>query len=88
MLTCKRFLQELNDYLEETLDPQVRSDLQRHINECPNCWVICNTTEKTLKIFKGMETKAVPTGIQERLMAALQRRIDEKGPICEKKTEA
>ena len=87
MLTCKRFLQELNDYLEETLDPQVRSDLQRHINECPNCWVICNTTEKTLKIFKGMDAKAVPAGIQERLMAALQKRIDEKGPICGKKNE-
>jgi len=82
LLTCKRFLQELNEYLDETLDPQTRSDLQRHVNECPNCWVLCNTTAKTLQIFKGMEAKAVPHQIKERLIAALQKRIQEKGPIC------
>ena len=81
MLTCKQFLQELNEYLDETLDPQVRSELTRHVNECPNCWVVCNTTEKTLKVFKGMEPKAVPEDIQMRLMAALEKRIREKGPI-------
>ena len=81
MLTCKQFLQELTDYLDETLDPQTRSELTRHVNECPNCWVVCNTTEKTLKVFKGMEPKAVPEDIQTRLMAALEKRIRDKGPI-------
>jgi Putative zinc-finger len=87
LLTCKRFLEELNDYLEENLDPQIRSELQRHVNECPNCWVICNTTEKTLKVFKGMECKPVPEEIQQRLFDALAKRIAERGPICEKKAE-
>ena len=81
MLTCKQFLQELNDYLDETLDPQTRSELTRHVNECPNCWVVCNTTEKTLKVFKGMQAKPVPEDIQTRLMAALEKRVREKGPI-------
>jgi anti-sigma factor RsiW len=81
LLTCKQFLSELTDYLDESLDPQVRAELQRHVNECPNCWVVCNTTEKTLKVFKGMEAKAVPEDIQSRLLAALDRRIKERGPI-------
>lgn len=87
MLTCKRFLQELNDYLDETLDPEIRSELQRHVNECPNCWVVCNTTERTVKVFKGMDCKPVPPGIQQRLMDALEKRIAERGPICDKKTD-
>ncbi len=87
LLTCKRFLQELNDYLDETLDPEIRSDLQRHVNECPNCWVFCNTTEKTLRIFKGMDAKPMPAHVEERIMAALQKRMAEKGPICDKKAE-
>lgn len=74
MLTCKQFLQELNDFLDETLDPNTRAELQRHVNECPNCWVICNTTEKTLKVFKGMEPHAVPKDIEARLMAALEKK--------------
>jgi anti-sigma factor (TIGR02949 family) len=81
LLTCKQFLQELTDYLDETLDPQTKSELQKHVNECPNCWVLCDTTEKTLKVFKGMEPKAVPQDIQSRLLAALARRIADKGPI-------
>jgi hypothetical protein len=82
LLTCKQFLSELGDFLDESLDPQVRAELQRHVNECPNCWVVCNTTEKTLKVFKGMEAKPVPADIQSRLLDALERRIKERGPIC------
>jgi anti-sigma factor RsiW len=69
----------LNDFLDETLDPAQRAELQRHVNECPNCWVVCNTTEKTLKVFKGMEAKAVPEHIQAKLMQALEKRMKEKG---------
>jgi anti-sigma factor (TIGR02949 family) len=74
LLTCKQFLQELNDFLDETLDPNTRAELQRHVNECPNCWVVCDTTEKTLKVFKGMEPQAVPKDIEARLMAALEKK--------------
>ena len=79
MLTCKQFLSELNEYLEGTLDPNIQAEIQRHVNECPNCWVVCDTTEKTLKVFKGMEAKAVPSHIQEKLMQALERKMKEKG---------
>ena len=82
MLTCKQFLSDLNEYLEETLDPQTRAELQRHVNECPNCWVVCDTTKKTLKVFKGMEAMPVPQDIQKRLMAAIQKKIKDKGGCC------
>jgi anti-sigma factor (TIGR02949 family) len=84
LLTCKQFLQELTDYLDDAIDPQTRSELTRHVNECPNCWVVCDTTEKTLKVFKGMEAKAVPPDIEKRLMSALEKRIAERGPLCKK----
>ncbi|HZS56639.1 MAG TPA: anti-sigma factor [Bryobacteraceae bacterium] len=79
MLTCKQFLEELNDFLDETLDPKQRAELQKHVNECPNCWVVCDTTEKTLKVFKGMEPKPVPEHIQAKLMQALEKKMKEKG---------
>lgn len=80
MVTCKQFLHELNEYLDETLDPQVRQELQRHVNECPNCWVVCDTTEKTLRVFKGMEAHAIPKEIQGRLWAALEKKCKAKRP--------
>ena len=78
MLTCKQFLQELNDFLDDTLDPHIRAELQKHVNECPNCWVVCDTTEKTLKVFKGMEPQPVPKDIQTRLWAALEKKCKAK----------
>ncbi len=79
MLTCKQFLLELNDFLDDTLDPGLKAELQRHVNECPNCWVVCDTTEKTLKVFKGMEAKAIPERVHAKLMQALERRMKATG---------
>lgn len=74
MLTCKDFLNELNEYLDETGDPEIRRRVQEHIEECPNCWVVFDTTKKTLHIFKGLEPQEIPRDVHERLMAALQRK--------------
>ena len=79
MLTCKQFLHELNGYIEKTLDPQELAELHRHVSECPNCFVVCDTTEKTLRVFKGMDCSPVPKSIQARLLAAIEKRMKEKG---------
>ena len=78
MLTCKDFLHELSDYLDESLDKEVRAKLEKHIAECPNCWVIADTTRKTIKIYKGMDAYPVPVDVQSRLMAALEKKIAAK----------
>ena len=75
MLTCKDFLSELSDYLDEAVDAEVRSKLEKHITECPNCWVIGDTTKKTIQIYKGMEPYRVPADVEARLMAALEKKI-------------
>lgn len=67
MLTCKQFLQELNEFLDDRLDPAVRAELQRHVDECPNCWVVCDTTLRTIRVFKGIKPQALPSGVQTRL---------------------
>ena len=75
MLTCKDFLAELSDYLDERIDAELRAKLERHITECPNCWVIADTTRKTIKIYKGMEPHPLPQDVEGRLMQALERKI-------------
>ncbi len=88
MLTCKQFLHELNDYLEETLDPTQRETLQKHVDECPNCWVVCDTTAKTLKVFKGFDAQPVPKDIQSRLMEAIKKKMEVEGPCCKHQKKA
>jgi anti-sigma factor (TIGR02949 family) len=89
LLTCKDFLRELSDYLDDTLDPQQKAELQRHVNECPNCWVVCDTTQRTLKVFKGLEAKPIPAEVHSKLMQALDRKMKEHGcgPCGDKKVD-
>jgi heterodisulfide reductase subunit B len=78
LLTCKEFLQELTDYLDEKTDAELRAKLERHITECPNCWVVCDTTKKTIQVFKGMKEYDIPTDVHTRLMAAVERKCADK----------
>ena len=78
MLTCKDFLKELSDYLDENLDAEVRAKLEEHITECPNCWVIADTTRRTIQIYKGMEPFPIPSDVESRLMKALERKMAER----------
>jgi hypothetical protein len=75
LLTCKDFLSELNEYLDETADPELRKQLEQHVNECPNCWVVVDTTKKTLQIYKHTEPQDIPERVHRKLTEALERRI-------------
>jgi len=78
LLTCKEFLQELTDYLDEKTDAELRAKLERHITECPNCWVVCDTTKKTIQVFKGMQECTIPQDVHARLMAAVERKCADR----------
>jgi anti-sigma factor (TIGR02949 family) len=78
LLTCKDFLNELSEYLDDTLEPEIRARLHQHVSECPNCWVVLDTTQKTIRVFKGIEPQAIPCDLHTRLMTALQKRMTAK----------
>lgn len=78
MLTCKEFLNELNEYLDETVTGEARRELETHVNECPNCFVIVDTTRKTLQVYKGLEPQTLPPAVHDRLMSALQKKMAAK----------
>jgi anti-sigma factor RsiW len=75
LLTCKDFLHELSDFLDERSDAELRSKLEAHIAECPNCWVITNTTKRTIQIYKGMDPYPIPKDVEARLMKALEKKM-------------
>jgi anti-sigma factor (TIGR02949 family) len=75
LLTCKDFLNELTDFLDDSLDSELREKLQKHVSECPNCWVILDTTQRTIRVYKGVEPQTIPPDIHSRLMEALSKKM-------------
>jgi len=80
LLTCKEFLQELNDYLDATVDLEIRRRIEAHITECPNCFVILDTCKKTIKVYKGIEPQVLPEDVHARLMKAVERKMAGRKP--------
>ena len=66
-------MEELGAYLDDQTAPDVRLELEQHLAECPNCWVISDTTKKTIKVYKGMDPYPIPPELHNKLLSALTR---------------
>jgi anti-sigma factor RsiW len=73
-------MQELTDYLDEVVDIELRRRIEVHITECPNCFVILDTTRKTIQVYKGMQPQVLPDEVQARLMKAVERKMAARKP--------
>ena len=78
MLTCKQFLAELSEFLDEKTSAEIRAKLEAHLAECPNCWVICDTTRKTIRVYQGMKPCTIADDVHRRLMEAFDRKVAHK----------
>ena len=65
----------MGEYLDDSVDPKLRAELELHVSQCPNCFVVVDTTKRTLQVFRGMEAQEVPAGVKGRLMAALEKKM-------------
>lgn len=75
LLTCNQFMDELSEYLDEDVEAGLRQELEAHVTQCPNCWVMVDTTKKTLKIYKGLEAEPLPDDLKSRLMQAIHAKV-------------
>jgi anti-sigma factor RsiW len=51
---CSEFLNELTNYLDGVLDARTKSELDNHLAWCHNCYVVCDTTRKTIATRNSM----------------------------------
>lgn len=77
-MTCSDFLKELTDYLDDTLDQHTRAELEEHLQWCHNCFVICNTTKKTIEIYRDSELYELPDDLRTRLRSAIMNKCQHK----------
>ena len=75
MVTCAQVLKELSNYIDEELDPQLRSEIEKHLRGCRRCSVLLDSTRKTLRIVGDDRVFEVPAGYSERLHRFLTNRL-------------
>ncbi len=73
MLDCNQVLAELSNYLDDEVSLELSRAIAQHLVRCHRCWVIYNTTSRTLEIVCDALPPSPPVAVSERLHARLRR---------------
>jgi predicted anti-sigma-YlaC factor YlaD len=57
---CSEFLHELTNYLDGVIDENTKVELENHLSWCHNCYVVCDTTKKTIEIYRDSQLYELP----------------------------
>jgi anti-sigma factor RsiW len=66
-VTCKHSLSLLQEYLEGTLSPEDKADLDRHFKACPPCIDFVKKYQATPKICQKALAEEMPEDVGARL---------------------
>jgi anti-sigma factor RsiW len=73
IMKCKEILEQLSEYLDGELDPELCRDLERHMEDCHPCLVFVNTLKKTITLYRYAATEPLPKEVHLRLHDYLKR---------------
>lgn len=70
-LNCKHVWEYISDYIDGSVEPEVRLQIERHLENCEICSAILDSTRNILYLTADNQTFALPIGFSERLHARL-----------------
>ena len=79
MVSCKKVVAELSNFLADTVDPKLRSEIEEHLRHCRRCSTLLDSTRKVLVISGDECTFEVPLGYSERLHRYLDEQLKSGG---------
>ncbi len=50
MISCRDFMEEIGDYLDDDVAGEVRRRLEEHLAHCKTCTVVCDSARKTIRV--------------------------------------
>ncbi len=77
MNPCKRMISELSNYLDNALDPELRREFDEHMTGCPDCYVVLDSTRKSIQIYRGCDPYPVPVKLRQRILDAIQKSCEQ-----------
>ena len=75
MISCKDFISELGNLLDEEIASEIREQLELHLTHCNTCQVLYDSTRQTLRIVTESGSFEYPEPIAEPLVSKVMDRI-------------
>ncbi len=71
-LNCKHVWAQVSDYIDGTVTPEMKADIERHLAHCRYCSAVLDSTRNILVLVGDERTFELPVGFGERLHGRLQ----------------
>ena len=75
VLECKHVWDYISEFLDDSLAPETRELVQKHLENCEICSAILDSTRNILILTADDRVFELPAGYSERLHARLAREI-------------
>jgi predicted anti-sigma-YlaC factor YlaD len=75
---CPDYINELNDYLDGAIDPELCAEIEEHIGQCENCRIMVDTMKQTVKLCREGKAEKLPPSLENKLSGLLKKRWEKK----------
>lgn len=76
VLNCKHVWQEISNYIDDSVSPELREAIEEHLAHCRHCAAVLDSTRNILYLIADERTFELPVGFSERLHARLEEEIE------------
>ena len=74
-MRCEDFVGLLIEYIEGSMQPRLREEFKRHIDDCSSCLAFVETYEKTKELTSELTCTDIPADLKERIKTFLRKKI-------------
>jgi anti-sigma factor RsiW len=80
VLNCRHVWEHVSEYIDGTLDPQVRADVERHLAHCEICSAIIDATRNIIILTADDRVFELPIDFSKRLHARIDEFLQQEHP--------
>jgi hypothetical protein len=77
VIDCRHVWKEISNYIDDTVDADLRARMEAHFKGCHHCSAILDGTRNVIKLVGDDRVFDVPQGFGERLKQRLQQAAQE-----------
>ena len=70
-ISCLKVIQELSNYVDNDVTPQLREEILAHLSGCSRCTAVYDGLRNTITLTADGRAFDLPAGFSQRLLAKL-----------------
>jgi len=80
VVNCEQVWQEISNYLEGEVDPELRAAMEEHFKQCQHCTAVLDGTRNLVQLYGDGKLFELPAGFSRRLERRLRQSLPPPRP--------